>query len=105
MTLQERTLRQYMELRSQPCLREIAKETGIQQTRVFRILNGAMMKLDEWEIFNDIVVKENACLEKLARECLCELSIEQLSGLQQMMKQKLEWQRSFNLASKRLAQA
>ncbi|MBH48888.1 MAG: hypothetical protein CME71_12040 [Halobacteriovorax sp.] len=105
MTLQERTLRQYMELRSQPCLREIAKETGIQQTRVFRILNGSKMRLDEWEIFNQIVVNESACLEKLARECLNELSLEHLSGLQQMMMQKLEWQRSVNLASNRLAQA
>lgn len=102
MTLQQRTLRQYMQLRNQPCLREIANETGIQQTRVFRLLNGSRMKLDEWEVFNNIVTQADADLEKLARDCLNELSIDQLSSLQAMMKQKLEWKRSIDQAHQKI---
>tara|TARA_R110002049_G_scaffold99946_2_gene243046 strand:- start:258 stop:575 length:318 start_codon:yes stop_codon:yes gene_type:complete len=105
MNLQERTLKQYMQLRDQPCLREIAEETGIQQTRVFRILNGAKMRLDEWEIFNKIVDEADSDLEKLARDCLKELSIDQLSLLQKMMKDKLDWKRSIDQAHKNLARA
>ena len=102
MTLQQRTLRQYMQLRNQPALREISNETGIQQTRVFRLLNGSRMRLDEWEIFNTIVTSEDSDLEKLARDCLNELSIDQLSSLQMMMKQKLDWKRSIDQAHQKI---
>lgn len=102
MTLQQRTLRQYMQLRNQPALREISTETGIQQTRVFRLLNGSRMRLDEWEIFNTIVSKADSDLEKLARDCLNELSIDQLSSLQTMMKQKLDWKRSIDQAHQKI---
>lgn len=102
MTLQQRTLRQYMQLRNQPALREISTETGIQQTRVFRLLNGSRMRLDEWEIFNTIVSNADSDLEKLARDCLNELSIDQLSSLQTMMKQKLDWKRSIDLAHQKI---
>lgn len=105
MTLQQRTLRQYMELKNQPGLRVIAQETGIQQTRVFRLLNGSRMRLDEWEIFNSIVEENLSDLEKLARDCLNELSIDQLTHVQSVMKQKLEWKRSIDQAHERMAKA
>lgn len=93
MNLQQRTLRQYMNVKDQPSMRQIAKETGIQQTRVFRILNGARMHLDEWEIFDQAIKEHESDLEGLARACVCELSHDQLSEIRTQMKTKLEWNR------------
>lgn len=105
MSLQNRTLRQYMELRNQPSLKVISEETGIQQTRVFRLLNGARMRLDEWEIFDNIINQSTTDLEILARECLNELSLVQLTEVKQIMEKKLEWKRTVDEAHKRLQQA
>jgi len=93
-----------MELRAQPSLRVIAAETGINQARVFRILNGSRMKLDEWEIFNKIVESSLSDMEKLTRDCLNELSIEQLSEVRFLMESKLQWQRTIEQAHTRQQQ-
>lgn len=98
MTLQKRTLRQYMELRQNPTLKAIADETGIELTRIFRIMNGTKMRLDEWEIFNSIIVASDNELEKLTRDCLRELSIEQLGEVRAVMQKKLSWSRAVDQA-------
>lgn len=105
MNLQQRTLRQYMNMRNHPSLRQISAETGIQQTRVFRLLNGARMRLDEWEIFNRAISDEMTDLEKLARDCISELSLDQLNELRTQMAKKLEWKRSIDQVHQRLQQA
>lgn len=105
MSLQQRTLKQYMELRAQPSLRVIAAETGINQARVFRILNGSRMKLDEWEIFNSIVESSLTDMEKLARDCLNELSLEQLAEVRGVMESKLQWKRTIDEAHARQQRA
>lgn len=98
MTLQERTLRQYMDLRRNPTLKAIADETGIELTRIFRIMNGTKMRLDEWEIFHSIIVESDNELEKLTRDCLRELSIEQLGEVRAVMQKKLSWSRAVDQA-------
>ena len=50
MCLQKKVLDEYLGPRS-PTLREIALDTGIQVTRVHRIMRGSAMRLDEYEIF------------------------------------------------------
>lgn len=105
MGLQQRTLKQYMELRAQPSLRAIAAETGINQARVFRILNGSRMKLDEWEVFNQIVEASLTDMEKLARDCLNELSLEQLAEVRFVMESKLQWKRTIDQAHSRQQRA
>lgn len=49
--VQSSLLQRYFELNNQPSFREIAQDTGIQQTRVFRIFNGQELKLNEYLIF------------------------------------------------------
>jgi len=55
MKLQKKVLDQYLELFGRPTLKEISNGTGIQLTRVFRLLNGRPMKLFEYEIFENLV--------------------------------------------------
>lgn len=40
--------------------REISEDTGIQITRIFRILNGSKMKICELEIFEKIIASRTA---------------------------------------------
>ena len=85
-----------MALRNEPTLKSISEETGIEQTRVFRILNGAKMRLDEWEIFQAIIENNNSDMEKLMRQCLKELSLHELGEVKSLIQSKLQWQREIN---------
>ena len=77
MCLQKEVLTQYMQLNQLPTLKYISGDTGIQLTRVFRILHGAEMKLKEFEIFRNKVchgLGENESLVKVAHDCQESLS-------------------------------
>ena len=72
MKLQKQVLDQYLELFGRPTLKEISNATGIQLTRVFRILNGRPMKLFEYEIFESLVNKKLNLVDGpcyLAKKC------------------------------------
>lgn len=60
MQLQNAVLKKYQELYPDQTLREISKKTGIQQTRVFRILNGHEMRISEYEKFRNIIVANSS---------------------------------------------
>jgi hypothetical protein len=92
MKLQKTILKQYMLLNQDPTLKKIANDTGIQQTRVFRILNGSTMKLSEYEIFHhqikEVMGLSNS-LETLAVECFSKLSSESIKEIEILMTRKL----------------
>jgi hypothetical protein len=82
-----------MHLNNHPTLRNIAKDTGVQITRTFRILNGAPMKLSEYEIFNKrIREKMNSLgrLENLVEECSLKLSPMEIDELNALLNKKLK---------------
>ena len=77
MELQKTILKQYMLLHDQPTYKLIAKDTGIQVSRVFRIFNGSVMKLSEFEIFQQKVKSKMGLtdtLEDLAFNCSLKLN-------------------------------
>lgn len=89
---QKKLLDQYLALSEEPTLREIAAETGLQMTRVFRLLNGSAMKLSEYEIFNTLVQRKmglEGALPSLASECMKKLSPEILKEIEGLLKRKL----------------
>ncbi len=89
---QKTILEQYLSLSGKPPLRVISEETGIQMTRVFRLINGSAMRLDEYEIFNSLVQKKmglECALPVLAEDCLKKLSPEILKELESVMRRKL----------------
>jgi hypothetical protein len=65
MSLQVTVINKYRSLYPTDTLREISFKTQTQLTRVFRILNGAPMKLDEYERFQK-------CVENRANSTLTE---------------------------------
>ncbi len=93
MDLQTTILNQYMLLNGKPTLKKISADTGIQLTRVFRILNGSTMKLSEYQIFNKKVKEKMGLtegLEAIALECSLRLSPEAIKDLEVFLKRKIE---------------
>jgi hypothetical protein len=93
MHLQISILNQYMLLNGKPTLKKIAADTGIQLTRVFRILNGSTMKLSEYQVFNKKVKEKMGLtegLEAIAFECSLKLSPEAIKDLEVFLKRKIE---------------
>ncbi len=60
MSLQQNIIKDYRLAFPNDTLREIANRTGIQLTRVFRLLNGSPMKLAEYESFYDLLDSEKS---------------------------------------------
>ncbi len=93
MELQKTILDQYMLVNQNPTLKKIAEDTGIQITRVFRILNGSTMKLCEYQIFQKKVrEKMGLCesLESIAFDCSLKLSPVAIKEIEKYLLRKIE---------------
>ncbi len=93
MSLQKLVTNRYMSLNNHPTLKSIARDTGVQITRTFRILNGASMKLSEYEIFNQKIREKMDCLgklESLMEQCSLQLSPFEIDELNAQLDKKLK---------------
>ena len=93
MDLQMTIMNQYMLLNLKPTLKEISEDTGIQLTRVFRLLNGSTMKLSEYQVFNKKVKEKMGLtdsLEEIALECSLKLSPDAIKDLEIFLRRKIE---------------
>lgn len=100
MKLQEHILKRYKSLYPEHTLKEISQKTGLQITRVFRILNGSEMKVTEFEAFQNAL--EERSYNSLhfittAKKCLQFLSEETLQNLNNEMILKLSIKNQVNL--------
>jgi hypothetical protein len=90
---QRKILEQYLSLLTHYTLKSISIETGIQLCRVFRLLNGSPMKLQEYEIFVKLINhKIGLCkgLAEMAQECTEKLSTVDIQDLAKHMERKLK---------------
>lgn len=91
MSIQKIVLKQFHEKYPHAKLREISDHTGIQITRVFRILNGAEMKVSELESFQNLTTNnQQHSLLDLARNCALNLSANKNKFIQGVMEQSLK---------------
>lgn len=93
MELQKTILEQYMLLNQKPTLRKISVDTGIQLSRVFRLFNGSVMKLSEYQIFQHKVKEKMGLtdtLEEMAFDCSLKLSPEAIKEIEIYLKRKME---------------
>ena len=110
MSLQVRILEQYRQVFPRHTLREISHQTGIQLTRVFRLMNGSPMKLDEYENFRRVIEKDervdldhnafNRCIGK-ARETFSEVELTKLTAL---IERHLQWHQLIHGSSRSVSQ-
>jgi len=93
MQLQKIILGQYVLLNEQPTLKNISADTGIQITRVFRLFNGATMKLCEYQIFQQKVKEKMGLtntLEAIAFDCSLKLSPQAIKEIETYLTRKME---------------
>lgn len=91
--LQQAIIKQYHQVFQNRTYREIAEHTGIQVTRVFRIFNGAPMKLCEYEILYHKIQERGAMggrLSELAREVEKHLSANAILSLSRELERRLQ---------------
>ena len=91
MELQKKIVQDYLLIYSNPTLKVISKDTGIQMTRVFRIMNGSRMKLDEYEAFKKSIDNRRGMsnLQKLIKDIQKSFSRIEVEKLEQSLSQKL----------------
>lgn len=104
MQLQKIILGQYVLLNDEPTLKRISADTGIQITRVFRLFNGATMKLSEYQIFQNKVKEKMGLtntLEAIAFDCSLKLSPEAIKDIEVYINRKMDiWKLKQNAAVK-----
>lgn len=90
---QKKVLDQFMSLYEKPTLALMSQMTGIQQTRCFRILNGAELKYSEYLKLKELIGKKstelNGGLSELTERCLLELSEQALKEIGELCERKL----------------
>lgn len=65
MNLQETILHRYKEVYGEKTFASISEHTGINVSRLFRIFNGAKMRVEEFEVFNKLVNSDKGELKGL----------------------------------------
>ncbi len=87
MCLQKKILKDYQSKFPNDSLRMISDKTGIQVTRVFRLMNGNEMKISEYEAFNKILKEDNHPNEflNLSQKCYDVLSPSKMNKLKKQI--------------------
>lgn len=97
MSLQKKILNDFRKSFPNQTLREIAALTDLQLTRVFRLMNGAPMKLEEYEAFSAALKKNTPQhapqhqLDCLIAEVKSRFSIEEQKKVAHAIELKLRW--------------
>lgn len=95
-TLEKEIIRRYRQVFPNDTLKVISEKTGIQITRVFRIMNGKPMKVIELEAFESILniecgQKKNLTeIDRLTKIAASTLSIQELDLIISFIERKLQ---------------
>lgn len=90
--VQDKLIDTYMGLLSKNTIREMAIDSGIQKTRLFRIMNGQEMKLSEYITLKNRISSlfgKISPVEELAKECEKELSVNSISEISNYMQRRI----------------
>lgn len=97
MNLQQQILAEFKQHFPRRTFREVEDLTGIQLTRVFRLMNGAPMRLDEYETLRHVIETRSPFFkstdrgDKLLARVRAELSREEIEKLFAQMEKRLYW--------------
>ncbi|WP_127717770.1 hypothetical protein [Halobacteriovorax sp. HLS] len=90
--VQSSLFKKYNFLLKKSTIREISHDSGIQQTRIFRLLNGSEMKLSEYLIIKnrvDYLSARNSDIAELTMDCEALLSSYGIQKLSQQVERKV----------------
>lgn len=95
MKLEAHIIRQYKKLFPHETLRVTAEKTGIQVTRVFRLMNGRKMRVSELEAFQKVIdqktgiSKNSSRIQKLTEELMLFLDEDEFSFVLDYLERRL----------------
>ncbi|MFA5583405.1 MAG: hypothetical protein WDA09_04245 [Bacteriovoracaceae bacterium] len=95
-TLEKEVIRRYRQVFPHDTLKAISEKTGIQITRVFRIMNGKPMKVKELEVFENILKtqcggnKSSTEIDRLTKVAVSILSIKDLEQIINLIERKIK---------------
>ena len=101
--MQKKILRTYIQELGKSTIRELARDSKIQQTRIFRLMNGSEMKISEYLIIKSRIAElmsKNSDLMINAENCENTLSYHGLSQLSVQMKRKAKLAQIINSKKK-----
>lgn len=107
MQAQTTILREFMNDFNHPSIKKTSELTGIQLTRVFRLLNGSQMKLSEYLIFNSLINQkkgQSTSLLELVNECSDNFSQIAMRDIENNLRRKLELWKLTQVQTKQLNQ-
>lgn len=95
-TLEKEIIRRYRRVFPNDTLKVISEKTGIQITRVFRIMNGKPMKVAELEVFERILNfhhgenKSITEMDRLTKLAASILSVQELERILNIIERKIQ---------------
>ncbi|MBL6990297.1 MAG: hypothetical protein ISR65_10985 [Bacteriovoracaceae bacterium] len=96
--MQQKTIDLYLKLYDYPTFKTIAQDTGIQVTRIFRLVKGSEMKLSEYIVFQKLIKqkqRQHTMLIDFAQQCLDKLSKPAVKQLEDYIQRRLDlWELS-----------
>ncbi len=90
MNLQDSILKSYRELFGKRTLLSISKHTGLNISRLFRIFNGAKMRLDEYEIFKRCILESRGHFFTDLEPLMIMLDDDEAKGIRKNLERKLK---------------
>lgn len=100
MCLQEKTIHDYLKIFENPTLKQISIDTGINLTRIFRIIHGSPMKLFEFEILNEKIKGKKRLdgdFSQLISDSEESLEIGDFLSVKTILIRKLKWKKLKNI--------
>ncbi len=86
--LQRRVLEQLDKKLDKPTYKDLVEITGIEQTRMFRIRNGSLMRIDELETILGVLCDEGLSLN-LFFDCYRYLDLETIAQIERKIRRKI----------------
>ena len=97
--MQKEIIKKFQATAGERTFSEYADISGIERTRIFRLFNGAEMKLSEYEKLNEYIATKSKAVDPNFLESMGEISGSNLkSNFELAMKRKLELSRLLNCA-------
>jgi hypothetical protein len=90
--LQQNLLSSYRRNFAKSSYRQISQETGLSQSRVFRIFNGSEMKIGEYQLLLEQIGRSSSTqynLLSLATQCIAALSDRSLVELESLLQRRI----------------
>lgn len=102
MKQQESLIEHFMDVFNKPTLREMSSITGIQLTRVFRLVNGSSMRLSEYMMIKEAIDRQTGSsseINQLARQLQQQMDKSRVERLMKRIHREMAYEKLQNMSA------